>query len=328
VEIDESLIAAKELVQIELLSLPGVTGVGIGMREAGGEQYEDEVSVRVYVADAEAVPDGIPEEVGGVAVSVIELQLELSVPDYARYDPLLGGIRITPSDSDDGGTLGTIVKREGAGGEAEYFGLSCYHVVGGPGEANVVWQPRKPSPLIDEDEAVGAVVAAEFPQPVPLVGGAQFGFVDAAIFALDKAASVGRGSSTAIAGHEGGYTVEEVTASEAPEVGQRVRKRGFVTRLTEGKVVDAHVAGLWKGGSNTYLAEQVLAEGRPTASNPNGYFSLHGDSGSLVLDGSSPTAVGLLWGSNPATALTEEGRIGVFSKIRHVELALGVTPVL
>jgi hypothetical protein len=324
--IEDSLIEAKELVQIEILSLPGVTGVGIGMREQAGELFEEEVSVRVYVVDAESIPEGIPEEVGGAPVSIIEMDVELSVPDFNRYDPLMGGIRITP-DSVDGGTLGAIVKRE-AGGEPEYFGLTNYHVVGAPDPANIVWQPRKPDPLIDEDEAVGAVAAAEFPRPVPFVVGAQFGFVDAAIFALDKAELVGRGTSTAIAGHESGYLVEEVTASELPEVGQRVRKRGVTTRLTEGVVVDVHHATQWKGGAGTYLAEQVVVEGRPSAANPSGFFSLRGDSGSLVLDAGSPHAVGLLWGHNPPTALTEEGRLGHFSKMRNVEQALGITPVL
>jgi hypothetical protein len=57
-EIPEELIEAKDEVQFELLEIPGVTGVGIGFREEGEEILEEELAVRIYVADETKCPQG------------------------------------------------------------------------------------------------------------------------------------------------------------------------------------------------------------------------------------------------------------------------------
>ncbi len=333
-EVPEELIAAKELAQAAIMDLPGVTGVGIGMWEEEGEVYEEDLAVRIYVEDANAVPEEAPTEVGGVAVCFVQMTDGPCVaPDPDRYSELRGGIRIAQPYF-GAGTFGAIVKevREDEE-EPNYFGLSSYHVVGGPGEGfpGIVWQPREPNltGTIALGDSVGEVVRAEFPRPVPLVGGAEVADVEASIFALQWEGK-GRDLSTAIAGQQPGTDmVEAITASELPSVGQLVRKRGFVSRVTEGIVIDAHKACYWKpGGPNHYLAEQIVIIGQATAANPSGIFAEPGDSGAVILDAGSATAVGLLYGRGEGEAFSVDGKRAVASKMRNVERALGITPVL
>ena len=92
-EVTPELVAAKELIQWSLLALPGVVGIGIGMREANGELF-DEVAVRIYVADKNSVPLGIPETIGGVGVCMVEALIEPATQDDNRYNPIVGGIQI------------------------------------------------------------------------------------------------------------------------------------------------------------------------------------------------------------------------------------------
>jgi hypothetical protein len=74
------------------------------------------------------VPPGLPDEIGG-GVCVIERQIEpCSFPDVARYDDLMGGVRVS-QPLHGVGTLGALVEDVNTG---ETPGLSCYHVVGDP----------------------------------------------------------------------------------------------------------------------------------------------------------------------------------------------------
>lgn len=70
-DIPTEVVQARQLAEFGLLALPGVVGVGLGMHEADGEFF-DELAVVIYVADAASVPVGLPEEIGGVRVCVVE----------------------------------------------------------------------------------------------------------------------------------------------------------------------------------------------------------------------------------------------------------------
>lgn len=332
-EVPEELIEAKDEVQFELLELPGVTGVGIGFREEAGNLFEEDLAVRIYVADENEVPEGLPEEVGGVPVCLIQMDVVPCAEDVTRYEELKGGIRIA-HPAHGFGTLGTIVKREEEG-EPSFFGLTCEHVVG-DGEGDefpyVVWQDHEP-PLTGEiptDDAVGLVVDAAYPKPDPLVVGAIVHDVDAAIFSLDLAAQQERGFSSAIADDSGeGDLISQVTSSELPHLGQIVQKRGFVTRVTRGLVVDLHCTCRWnpKAGPNRHLVEQVQVTGIGAGAGTSPVFAAEGDSGSLVLDEQSGAAVGLLYGMDPTPGFFGPGVRCVFNKMAKVESALGINPV-
>jgi hypothetical protein len=60
--------AVKSVVERDILSRPGVTGVGVGLKKVGGE-LTGTVAIRVYVARKRTVPEHehIPPEINGVA---------------------------------------------------------------------------------------------------------------------------------------------------------------------------------------------------------------------------------------------------------------------
>jgi hypothetical protein len=325
-DIPFELVAAKRAAELALLALPGIVGVGLGMREVNGEFF-DEVAVVVFVEDAAAVPLGLPAEVGGVAVCIVEREVEpCTFPDTARYDQLVGGVQVT-NPLRGLGTLGAVVEDTATG---DLLGLSCYHVVGDAGQSfpDTIWQPTNP-PLVQgakvsADDNIGEVVRTDFPRTHPLpFSPIQVGMSDAAVVTLDAARTAGRTISRAIVGPDGSQPnlVDALTATAVANVNDRVRKRGFRTGPTHGAVVLRYLTLQWKpGGPNCFLMEQSQVLG-------DAVFCEPGDSGSLVLEESGPTAVGLLWGQSAAGTFAPAGKLGYMSEIGNVEAALGVSVV-
>jgi hypothetical protein len=322
-----------EAARDRVLVVPTVTGIGIGLREVEGEEVE-EAAVCIYVEEGVEAPEGLPEVLGGVPVRIIPLSVEpCALPDERPYGEMKGGIRIAHPRA-GAGTFGAVVKDTEVEEEKEptYYGLTAQHVVGdtaGESWPNVVFQPLAPLPIDPEPDefrasAVGSVVAVERPEPVPFVGGAIVGDVDAALFELDLAAANERFRSPAIVDMSGeGEMVPAVTATAQPQLCGLVRKRGFVTGYTEGMVKGIHCHFAWSpGGTNTYLVEQFLIETVSSNPHPELLFGKEGDSGALVLDKESPTALGLLWGKDLG------GLRAMASKIWKIEEAFGVTAVL
>ncbi|GEM_PF-940308 len=326
--IPPELIAAKDLVRFSVLALPGVVGIGVGLREENGVLFDDELAIRIHVSDKSQIPAGIPEVVRGFGVSIIETLIEpLVLPDEKRYNPIVGGIKIAKPSRGDG-TLGAVVQDSVTG---ELLGLSCFHVVGDVNASfpDTIWQPTNP-PLVvgttvPSDDNIGHVVRVDFPQTQPLpFSPVLVGLCDAAVFTLIPALNQGRTLSQAIIGQNPpAILIDRITATalatELP-IGIEIRKRGFSTLLTEGRIIGASTDFQWTAGPiNAYIFDQAEIIG--SSSNPDGKFCIKGDSGSIVLLKNSPTAVGLLWGGTPS------GIRGVMSSIRNVESQLGVNMV-
>lgn len=321
-----------EAVRDDVLAVPTVTGIGIGLREVEGEEVE-EAAVCIYIEEGAEAPEGLPEEVGEVPVRLVSLSVEpCALPDEKRYDEMKGGIRIAHPRAGSG-TFGAVVKdTEVEEGEPTYYGLTAQHVVGdsaGEGWPRVVFQPLAPLPTDPNPEgfladAVGSVVSVARPEPIPFVGGAIVGDIDAALFELDLAAANERFRSPAIVDMSGeGEMVPAVTATAQPQLCGPVRKRGFVTGYTEGMVKGIHCSFAWQpGGPKTYLVEQFLIETVKSNPHPSLLFGSEGDSGALVLEKGAPTALGLLWGKDLF------GLHAMASKIWKIEEAFGVTAVL
>lgn len=327
-DIPEELIQAKALVEFGLLALPGVVGVGLGLREENGEFF-DELAVRILVKDASQVPDGLPDEIAGVQVCIIERVYEpLALPDAARYPELRGGIRIE-SPARGFGTMGALVMDAATG---EILGLSNFHVTDTVGTQ--IWQPKTPNLIVGIppplDDFVGDVVRVAFPDTPPLpFSTIRVGLSDGGVFRTNGAAAQQRGVSRAIANQGLGFPdlIPAVTATAKPTLFQAVRKRGFTTGLTSGGIWGAQVVGKWltvnwpTGGPNTYLMEQVEIFGN------GGVFAEPGDSGSLVIDGAEPIALGLLWGADQARGFAPAGHFASMSLIANVEANLGISVV-
>lgn len=337
-DIPPELVAAKEAVEFGLLSLPGVVGVGLGAREEN-EEFFDELAVRILVEDLNQVPEGLPEDILGVPICVIERQYNpLVLPDLDRYNPLRGGIRIE-KPSRGFGTMGALVEDSTTGA---ILGLSNFHVTG-PREDDFpdqIWQPQMPPTFIGapppaKHDFVGKVLRVDFPDTPPLpFSPIRVSMTDSAVFSTDGAAAQNRTMSRAIADKGLGQPdlISAVTATGDPAPFQAVRKRGFVTGTTTGGV-QPFLVGLfttinWRkdgviafGSKNHFLVNQVEIYGG------GNIFALEGDSGSLVLDATSATAVGLLWGGSKGGAFAPDGKFGAMSLIRNVELQLGVSVV-
>jgi hypothetical protein len=325
--IPPELIAAKELAQWSILALPGVVGVGIGMREVNGELF-DEVAIRVLVSDISSIPAGIPETVGGTVVSIVESVIEplACQQDDSRYNPIVGGIKIE-KPTKGFGTLGAVVQDSSTG---ELLGLSNFHVVGNPNAnfPDTIWQPSAP-PLIagmhiSPADNIGHVIRIDFPQTPPFPFSPNLiSLADAAIFTLVSALEQGRTLVSNIAG-QGASTIliNRINTTDNPTVGTFVRKRGFATQLTEGVIVGAFLTHQWTAGPpNCYLIEQAEIRGLSSSNSCGDVFALKGDSGSVVLKKGSDTAVGLLWGGSST------GKTAIMSSINNVQSQLGINIV-
>lgn len=135
----------------QILAIPGVLGVGIGVKERGGALMP-ELSFRVYVREKlpeSELPAGavVPREVAGVSTDVVVVPvLRPLMADETRYRPVRGGIQITGgvpsgSSSTDGfGTLGCIGRNRRDG---SIVALTNWHVLfsGGGDRGSRVHQP-------------------------------------------------------------------------------------------------------------------------------------------------------------------------------------------
>src|SRR5579864_2132802 len=107
----------------EFKRYPGVIGVGLGLKERGG-QVTDEIAIRVYVREkvpATRLPDGqcIPPFFRGIPTDLQNLGrvvlLSSACEDRAKYSPIVGGITISPARAVGWvGTLGFFATINGA----------------------------------------------------------------------------------------------------------------------------------------------------------------------------------------------------------------------
>lgn len=324
-DIPQEALSGVDAVAANLMAIPGVTGVGVGLREDSGEVSE-ELAVRVLVADASNIPDGIPENIAGLGTCIVEFPVEtLFDPDTVRHDELQGGVQIQPAPSASG-TLGAIV-HDSNGVE---IGLTCHHVVGDPGSP--VWQAEAPMIIagsgtpVDLTDNIGKTLTAESPktQTIPVPSGSQLLLgrpLDAATVSLDEARNQNRQISHEIAD---GFGV--VDSSTSPSVKMPVKKRGSQSGPTTGLVVGVHPFVAWKDGvatpspGHSFVISGAYEIFFNPGGCPDGIFAKGGDSGSLVLKDGTQTAVGLLWGGVPAG-----GMRGFMCDITIVESRLGIS---
>jgi hypothetical protein len=134
----ERLLALLPQVRPDVLRIPGVSNVAVGLRERGGK-LTDEIVLRVHVdtkLPESQLPraDIIPKSLYGVAIDVIVKRMPTLLigflndeEDEENYSPLAGGMRISAQgDSDSQGTLGCFCRRVGDG---KTVLLTNYHVL-------------------------------------------------------------------------------------------------------------------------------------------------------------------------------------------------------
>jgi len=318
-DISPDLIEAVDPIAAAMMSLPGVTGVGLGFREEDGEFF-DELAVRVLVADASAVPPDLVPDIAGVPVCVVEFPVEpLFSPDTTRYTDIPGGAQIQQAPGASG-TLGAFATDSSGNTVA----LTCHHVAGNPG--TTVWQSvAPPAPFgqpPDMADAIGTTIAVESPetQTIPVPAGTQLLLgrpVDAATISLDQLGA-GRSATGSIA------DLGTVDSTKPPRVGMFVTKRGSQSGPTGGFITGIALYVPWDVGSPPFGHRYVMSRQYEVffdpSTCPDGIFSRGGDSGSVVLETGTLTAVGLLWGGRQ-----QGGRRAMLCDITEVESRLGIT---
>jgi hypothetical protein len=297
----------KQRIEDDLLAQPGVVGVDINEKVSKGKPT-GELSIVVYVEEKKpksklGKDEVIPAEIDGIPTDVKEERIELHasrvalvdvVPlvDATKYTTLHGGISMGPCrsvhlDPPDVpasgdyifvGTLGAIVRDRTT---QATMALTNFHVAcvdNGWAAGNAMCQPGRPDGGSCPADTFGTLTRAALSD-----------HVDGAVV------SINTGKTTDCAIEE----IGDVKGQAAATQNMAVRKRGRTTGLTYGTVtsVDASVSINYGDGlGNHTLKNQIRVEPDTTKS---AQFSDHGDSGSVVVDGSN-NVIGLLFGGSAA----------------------------
>ncbi|MFE3651834.1 MULTISPECIES: hypothetical protein [unclassified Streptomyces] len=299
----------------DLLPVDGVNGVDIGL-DASGESLR----MRILVSDPDHPPGGLPETIGGFPVLLVlgdPVAEQGCASDEAKHDPLVGGIQIGPRTTTGGlataGTLGCILRDRASG---DPVGVSNAHVI--CGMPDVLQQPAPHTDPPSGLEELGTVQHCEIPSspaffPTPGMGGVS-GEFDAATCSVDLAINKGRMANVGEIADLG-----TVTGFGSPHLGDRVRKRGYKTRLSHG-VVDGTLGSYQvrdEGGTVLWwmLGQTSIAMLPDLGLNPCGVWSRHGDSGSVVVNDANEIV---------ALHFAGDGGHGYATDFATVAVALGV----
>ncbi|WP_437907423.1 IPT/TIG domain-containing protein [Sorangium sp. So ce327] len=283
-DIPPEMIAALESHRYEILNINGVLGIDIGFTEPGGVPTDD-IAIRVLVPDLNNVPAGIPDELEGFPVVVIQRNVEFD-QDLARYDPVQGGISVGRSAGILGfsGTLGGIVLDATT---KELRGLSCRHVLCHDPFAvgDVIQQPEPTSSVVNH---LGTLLrwSQWTPGGPPWPPGTQLAYSDAAICTIDR-----------VVGWPTIVDIGPAIRTATPRLKDRVRKRGRTTMLTHGIVNAVMRTHLNQEGVMLLDDFEVRVDSALST-----VWSDHGDSGSLVVNDTGDV-VGLNWGRDRSTGM-------------------------
>ncbi len=310
----QRLLTIRDRFEDELLALPGVTGIDVGLKEIGGEQQATYAILVFVTRKGEYRPENeIPRTIAGVPTDVVEAAFELqgpasgvvSVPpvvtvDNTRYDPCQGGACIAPARiSDWYGSLGMLVTDAISG---ENLWLSAYHVLcvdpSWDKKDKRVLQPSLDQGGNEHRDVIGEIVRGSHGSI-----GVQWGdtlYVDAAVCRV-----TGRPASPDI------VSLGSPRGARAAVLNGNVVKYGATSRRTEGKVVSTDFTVVLSGVTfrHQYRVAPTI-DGDPP-------LSLPGDSGSAVLD-SERYAIGLVMSGDGV-------RFSTINPIGQITKALGIT---
>ncbi len=329
----ETVSQVKERFKETILRKPNVVGVGAGFKEIRGRRTTDlcvVALVRVKVpAAALAAHELVPARVEGIPTDVVEVGILRALQTRTdRWRPAPGGISIGHFKV-TAGTLGTAVRDRASGGRLI---LSNNHVLANSNQASVgdaVLQPGAidgGSPNSDALARLERFVEIQFDQEPPTCGIAKL-VADVLNFLARLVGShhrlrVIQENPQAVNRVDAALArpvnpadllpeildIGEVQGTLVPALGMAVRKSGRTTGFTTGQinVIDTTVTVNY-GESRTARFEGQFV------TTP---MSQGGDSGSLLVDGETPRAVGLLFaGSAQAT---------IYNPIRDVLEALQI----
>jgi len=301
---DDRLLAVKDRAAALFLTIPGVTGVGLGGRERDGRPT-GEIVLKAFVARklsaAELGPaELLPAQFEGVGVDVVELPeptleggpvVEVGSPalpgspgtsagdlDDTEYRPLKGGARVQVGLGGAGfGTLGCLMTDPAD--PAKVYALTNFHVVkpkAGPAPVAGTTRLGQPDNQDGPTKCCSHIIGT-------FAGGSADTIEDAAVIRLD-------GGLTWLAEvNELGVVTgtHTLTLAEVSPLTYQVRKRGARTGLTGGIVESINTTIKVDGITRTNV---TVVKPNPNPGVKAGgklFFSDAGDSGSAILNTSN-----------------------------------------
>jgi hypothetical protein len=317
----------KESHKAALLTKPNVVGVGVGLRERRG-QVLDELAVKVLVTQklpragltAQAT---VPNEVDGVKTDVMQVGIIRALqPRTDRWRPAPGGVSIGHYQI-TAGTLGCVVRDRST---RERLILSNNHVMANSNDAQLGDPILQPGPY--DGGRVNNDIIAHLTRFCPIEFEVQPGTCNLAslyaslgnifarltssthrvqVFQADPQAvnlvdaAVAKPTDDSLVLDEI-LEIGTITGTTPASLGMSVRKSGRTTGFTSDTVlvIDTTVSVTYGAGRTARFENQIVA----------GPMSQGGDSGSLVVAGDLPLAVGLLFAGSDQTT--------VFSPIQAV----------
>lgn len=327
-----ALLAVHDAATAELMQLPGVVGVGIGLKEIGGE-LTDQICFRVYVWEKKTpgeVPaeHRVPGQVQGFPTDVLKVynvapsQGFVELRELSEHRPLKGGValstQIMSEKHHEYGTLGWFATKS----DGSTVVLTNAHVLWPD-----LWNGMKPVVLTDPDKLAQPIYDKTCCCEYHVIGQRIIGIknddVDCAIGSLEKEIP------TLIIGNRSTLRTLRVDGKDIAAVGDPVRKIGARSGYTEGTVIDiggaAGAVALPGGGTTPVRLNQIIIW--PVTTNVT-YMDEHwggqpafmneGDSGSVLIDDQNKI-IGLLFSSDPKAP---NRTIGIANHIEKVLQAL------
>jgi hypothetical protein len=311
-----------------LMKYPGVFGVGLGLKERGG-QVTDEVAFRVYVDEKKAASllraeETIPSEYKGVPTDVLKKgrSVPMACDDHQQHDPLIGGITISTLVLDATnhvflGTVGFFATIDGATAPRNIALVTNQHVVNHQNEAvgATVYQPswvpgvgNTFDPLAKNGDTVGTILKMagkadhHFKYPDGTEGDY---YVDAASVKLDFCISswchtnCGNSFANEVQGLRLNNSDAIADVAQAQN-GDTVYKVGRSTGRTVGRITDIVFPPIINDGSHGSNVIQIKATQMSTPDNCGGVlrFGDQGDSGAALINEQNKL-IGLMYAYDP-----------------------------
>lgn len=293
-----------------LFTHENVKGVGVGYKFING-MATNELCIHVLVERKVnrrclTYNNIVPKTYMGIKTDIIEIGTPRSVIGsnnkyLERYRPLKAGCGIYSKDATFHGTLTCIVFRKKLLGN-KYFILSNNHVLADGNRISIETKVIQPS-IKDGGNFETDVVAklSEFkPLKFATVVTKPKNFVDCAIAEVNKKSLISKEI----------LTLGKIYGISKAVLNQNVRKVGFVSGLTSGKVISLNVTTEinYIGNKKAFFADQIFISAS----------SIPGDSGSIVVDHDNKV-LGMLFAAG-AQGTSFVNDINVVLKELNVEL--------
>lgn len=324
-------IQAKELHGHALLARTNVVGVAVGYKVSKGVRTSD-VSITCLVTKKTSdLPRGhlIPKSLDAVPTDVVQVgEIRAWQVLTDRHRPAPGGVSIGHY-AITAGTLGAVVQDRQTGVRMI---LSNNHVLANSNDAQIGDAVLQPGPADGGQLSVDTIATLERFVPIAFSSSpgtcglanlyAEIGNFLAVIVGSKHRLTAVRQDASAVNRVDAALArpvtdedvldeivqIGQISGTTAPELGMPIRKTGRTTGFTIDEItaIEATVDVSYGLGKTARFEGQLVA----------GPMSQGGDSGSLIVAGGSPQAVGLLFAGSNATT--------IFSPIQDVLDALQV----